>query len=220
MIKMTATIIGSTGLIGGHLLDILRDDPEFTQIRLLVRKTKPEGDSRIQVIKTDFSDPSALLNGIKGSDAVFCAVGTTSRKVKGDRNAYRKVDFDIPVGAARAALAAGVSRFMLVSSVGASSKSSIFYSRLKGEVEDEIRTMGLPSVSVFRPSLLLGKRAEYRFGEKVAQAVMPPLTFAVPSAFKPIRAEDVARAMVAASRHAVPGFTIYHYREMKQIIDS
>ena len=216
--KMTVTIIGSTGLIGGYLLRLLEKDPDIAKIRLLVRRTGAPLPSRVEVIKTDFSDPSAYAEGIKGSDAVFCAVGTTSRKVKGDQVAYRKVDYDIPVQAARAADESGARQFLLVSSVGASPSSRIFYSRLKGEVEADIRRMHIPSVSVFRPSLLLGKREEFRLGEKFAQAFMPPVSFLVPSNFKPIHAGDVARAMVAASKNVAPGFTVYHFREMKQLI--
>jgi uncharacterized protein YbjT (DUF2867 family) len=218
--KMTVTIIGSTGFIGGYLLRLLDEDPDIAKVRLLVRRTGTTLPSRIEVIKTDFSDPSAYDEGVKGSDAVFCAVGTTNRKVKGDKVAYRKVDYDIPVQAARAADEAGTRQFLLVSSVGASSESRIFYSRLKGEVEDDVRRMHIPSVSVFRPSLLLGKREEHRLGERLAQMFMPPVSFLVPSNFKPIHAGDVARAMVAASKNAVPGFTVYHFREMKQLIQN
>jgi uncharacterized protein YbjT (DUF2867 family) len=218
MKNSTVTIIGSSGLIGGHLLGLLEKDPDIAMIRLLVRRADASDSDRIQSLKTDFSNPDALYTGIRGSDAVFCSVGTTSRKVKGDKEAYRKVDYDIPVQAARAAEDAGVGQFLLVSSVGASSNSNIFYSRLKGEVEGELRNMHIPSVSVFRPSLLLGKREEFRLGERIAQLMMPPFSFAVPSNFKPIQAVEVAGAMVAASKRAIPGFTLYHYREMKELL--
>ena len=205
-------------MIGGHLLDLLEKDPGIDMIRLLVRRAAVPDQDRIEVFKTDFSDPSSIFNGIKGSDAVFCAVGTTSRKVKGDKIAYRKVDYDIPVQAARAAEDAGVTQFLLVSSVGADSHSKIFYSRLKGEVEAEISQMQIPSVSVFRPSLLLGKRAEFRLGERIAQVMMPHLSFLVPSNFKPIHAGEVARAMIAAFKRSIPGYTLYHYREMQHLL--
>ncbi len=217
---MTATVLGSTGLIGGHLRTLLEQDSRYASIRLLVRRPVPADDPRISLVITDFSDESSFRRGIEGSDAVFCTVGTTSRNVKGDLTAYRKVDYDIPVHAARFCQETGCDRFLLVSSVGASSRSRIFYSRLKGEAEEAIRQINLPSVSIFRPSLLLGKRAEFRFGEKIAQMVMGPLAFAIPSPYTPVRAGDVAGAMVAASIKAQPGFNIYHYREIKHLLQS
>jgi uncharacterized protein YbjT (DUF2867 family) len=166
---------------------------------------------------TDFSDPSSFRAGIEGSDVLFCTVGTTSRNVKGDKAAYRHVDYDIPVQAAQLCEETGCGQFLLVSSVGASPRSRVFYSRLKGEVEEAVREMNITSVSVFRPSLLLGKRSEFRFGERIAQRLMGPVAFVIPSPYTPIRASDVARAMVAASKRALPGFAIYHYRELVQL---
>lgn len=214
----TATVIGATGLIGGHLVEQLGKSTLFDHIRLLVRRPVTFQDPRIRVVKIDFSDEEAFSAAIEGSDALFCAVGTTTRKVKGDREAYRRVDHDIPVHAAQYGQQAGCKQFLVVSSIGASSTSNTFYLRLKGEVEDALMGMSIPSVSVFRPSLLMGTREERRFGEKMAQVVMGPLSFAVPSRYKPIRASDVAAAMIAASVQNQQGFRLYHYREMKELI--
>jgi uncharacterized protein YbjT (DUF2867 family) len=214
----TATVIGATGLIGKQLVQLLSEQSPFDTVRVLVRRPVPYPDPVIQVREIDFSDDAAFRSAIAGSDAVFCAVGTTTRKVKGDRAAYRKVDHDIPVHAAQYCQEAGCHGFLLVSSIGASSNSSTYYLRLKGEVEDALKGMTIPSVSVFRPSLLMGKREEYRFGERMAQMVMGPAAFAVPSKYKPIRASDVARAMLAASKQERPGFHLYHYREMRELI--
>ncbi len=214
----TATVIGATGLIGGHLVDQLGKNKYFSTIRVLVRRPVLFQDPGIRVTKIDFNDQEAFSAAIEGSDALFVAVGTTSKKVKGDRIAYRKVDHDIPVQAAQYAKRAGCHQYLLVSSIGASSKSSTFYLRLKGEVEDALKEMSIPSVSIFRPSLLIGKREEHRFGERMAQAVMGPFSFAVPSRYKPIRAREVASAMIAASIQEEQGFRIYHYREMMDLI--
>jgi len=217
---MRATVIGSTGLIGGHLRRLLEEDPGFESIRLLVRRSVPVSDPRTNQVITDFSDESSFRAGIEGSDAIFCSVGTTSRNVKGDKAAYRKVDYDIPVQAARLCQETGCGRFLLVSSVGSSSRSRIFYSRLKGEVEEAVQQLNIGSVSVFRPSLLLGKRSEFRSGERIAQLVMGPLALAIPSPYTPVRAESVARAMVAAAKKGAPGYTVYHYREFMQLMPS
>lgn len=216
----TATVIGATGLIGSRLVELLQQDPGFSAIRLVVRRSFNTDHPGTEVRKIDFDDETAFRASVEGSDAIFCAVGTTTRKVKGDRTAYRKVDVDIPVNAARFALESGCPQFLLVSSIGASSRSRTFYLQLKGEVEDTLKEMAIPSISVFRPSLLLGKRKEKRFGERMAGLVMGPLSFAVPSRYKPIRARNVAAAMLAASHENRKGFSIYHYEEMMELIRS
>jgi uncharacterized protein YbjT (DUF2867 family) len=197
---------------------LLRDDPHFKAVRVLSRRPISLDDPKTELSVLDFSDLPAFKRAIAGSDAVFCAVGTTQRKVKGDKAAYRKVDYDIPVYAAQFCVETGCPHFLLVSSVGADSKGSGFYVRLKGEVEDAIRRMAIPSISIFRPSLLLGKREEFRLAEAMVQAVMPPLSFLLPSNYRPIAAHDVARAMIAASREATPGSHIYHYKEIMRLL--
>lgn len=215
---MTVTIIGATGLIGSHLLDLLKNDDHYKSVRVLVRRPLSMNHPKIQATVIDFTDEKAFKNAIAGSDAVFCAVGTTNRKVKGDKAAYRKVDYDIPVNAAKFCAETNCPSFLLVSSVGANSKSSTFYVKLKGEVEDILKGMNIPSVSVFRPSLLLGKRQEYRFAENMGQTILRPLSFLFPSKYKPIEARDVALAMVAASKQNVAGYCLYHFREMKRFL--
>jgi uncharacterized protein YbjT (DUF2867 family) len=162
MSAKTATIIGSTGLIGSYLLKHLKKHDSFSTIRLLVRRPVQNDHPKVQVKLIDFNDHESFKLGIDGSDVVFCAIGTTQAKVKGDKEAYRKVDYDIPVKAARFCKETGCSQFLLVSSIGADSKSKNFYLQLKGEVEDAIKQISLESVSIFRPSLLLGNRKETR----------------------------------------------------------
>ena len=220
MKEKTAAIIGSTGLIGGKLLELLLNDNHFNEIRLIVRKPVEFNNPAVRTVVIDFSDLDSFKKGIAGTDALFCTVGTTQKKVKGDRVAYYKVDYDIPINAARFCKETGCPVFLLVSSVGADSKSNNFYLKLKGEVEDKIQEMKIASVSVFRPSMLLGKRKEFRFGEEVAKAISTPLSFLFPSKYKPVRAENVAGAMIAASKKATPGFNVYHYREMINTIET
>ena len=218
MKEKTAAIIGSTGLIGGKLLELLLNDNYFNVIRVIVRRPVEFNNPAVRVIVIDFSDEVSFRSAIDGCDALFCAVGTTQNKVKGDRAAYYKVDYDIPVNAARFCKETGCPAFLLVSSVGADSRSKNFYLKLKGEVEDKLREMKIASVSVFRPSMLLGKRNEFRFGEEVAKAISAPLSFLFPSKYKPVKAENVARAMIAASKKGIPGFHVYHYKEMMELI--
>jgi uncharacterized protein YbjT (DUF2867 family) len=216
----TATIIGATGLIGSHILELLLNDSHFQTIRLLVRRPVPHKHSKIEAKLIDFEDSESFQLGIEGSDVVFCAIGTTQQKVKGDKEAYRKVDHDIPVNAAKFCKETGCPQFLLVSSVGADVHSNNFYLKLKGEVEDRVRSMQISSISIFRPSLLLGNRNENRRGEKAAQVFMPLFSFAMIgkwSKYKPIPAEDVAKAMITAAKLEKPGVQLYEYPEMQTL---
>ncbi len=214
---LTVTVIGATGLIGSRLLQFLQADDRFETIRVLTRRSLSFGHPKIRVSVIDFSDDAALRAGVAGSDAVFCSVGTTQRKVKGDQTAYRKVDYDIPVRSAKFCAETGCPHFLLVSSVGADSRVSNFYLKLKGEVEEAVRAAGIPSVSVFRPSMLLGERDEFRLKETVAKMPMKIFSFLIPSQYKAIEASDVAKAMIASCIRYTPGFQIYHYREIRDL---
>jgi uncharacterized protein YbjT (DUF2867 family) len=216
----TATIIGATGLIGSHLLSLLQQDNYYHTIRVLVRRPLENKDPKSEVKLVDFTDEESFKLGIYGSDTVFVTVGTTQQKVRGDKEAYRKVDYDIPVKAARFCQETGCPQLLLISSVGANAKASNFYLQLKGEVEETIKTFNLPSVSIFRPSLLLGDRQEKRVGEKVAQTVMPFLAlgmFGELSRYKPIHAADVAKAMLLTAKEQKPGFTVLEYNQIKAL---
>jgi uncharacterized protein YbjT (DUF2867 family) len=207
----TATIIGVTGMIGGYLYELLKKDQSFDTIRLIVRRPIPKDDPRTEIKLVDFADAESLQLAIDGSDVVFSTVGTTQRKVKGDKAAYRKVDYDIPVKAARFCKATGCGTFVLVSAVGANSKSGNFYLKLKGEVEEAIKAVGLRSVHIMQPSMLIGERKESRLGEKIAKAIMPPLSFLIPSKYRAIHAEKVARAMLKAGKESKEGIFVYEY---------
>jgi len=213
-----ATIIGATGLIGNHLAQILQKDDHFTTIRVLVRRPFAGTNFKTEVKLIDFNDPESFKLGIDGSHTVFCAVGTTQQKVKGDNNAYRKVDYDIAVHAARFGKETGCSQFLLVSSVGADPKSKIFYLKLKGEIEREVGALNLHSVALFRPSLLLGKRPEERAAERITGWAMQRFSFLLPDRYKAITAREVALGMVKASKKELPGVKVYEYRNMKELL--
>ncbi|RYZ52787.1 MAG: NAD-dependent epimerase/dehydratase family protein [Chitinophagaceae bacterium] len=214
----TVTVIGATGLIGGHLVELLQRDNRVETIRLLVRRPVEFKQSKVDIKLVDFGDPESFKLAIDGSEAVFCAVGTTQKKVKGDKDAYRKVDYDIPLHAARFCAETGCQQFLLVSSVGADSKSNNFYLKLKGEVEDDIKLLPLQTIAIFRPSMLLGNRTESRPAEKIGQVVMPLLSGLLAGSwrkYKPIHARDVAAAMVRASHQTEEGIFVYEYSRMK-----
>jgi uncharacterized protein YbjT (DUF2867 family) len=213
----TATLIGATGLIGSHLLDELLNDPFYNMVKILIRRPLELTHPKLEKNLVDFNDSDSLLVAIANSDAVFCAVGTTQRKVKGDKEAYRKVDYDIPVKAARFSKLTGCETFVLVSSVGANSKSGNFYLNLKGEVEEAVKSVGLNSVHIMRPSMLLGDRKESRLGEKIGKGVMTAFSFLIPSKYKPIHAMKVALAMLAAAKENKEGIFVYENEEIKKL---
>ena len=214
---MTATLIGATGLIGNYLLEeLLKDDPYHT-VRILIRRPLELTHSKLEKKLVNFDDKESFSLALEGSNVVFCSIGTTRKKVKGDKTAYRKVDYDIPVNAARFCKMNGCEIFVLVSSVGADSKSNNFYLKLKGEVEDAVKAVGLKSVHIVRPSVLLGDRKEFRLGEKIGKGIMKIFSFVTPSRYKPVHGSDVAKAMVAVSKKTDMGFFILEYNAIKNI---
>ena len=214
---MLVTIAGATGLIGSYLLDELLNDPFFDTIRILIRKpfeiTHPKLEKKI----VDFNDSDSILVALSNSNVVFCSIGTTQKKVKGDKEAYRKIDFDIPVTLARFSKMVGCENFILVSSVGANSKGGNFYIKLKGEVEDAVKMIGLKSLHIMRPSFLLGERKEFRIGEVIGKVFMKLFSFVIPTKYKAIEAKDVARAMAAIAKKNDEGVFVYEYSQIKSL---
>jgi uncharacterized protein YbjT (DUF2867 family) len=200
---MTATIIGATGLIGGYLLQELLQDSHYDTVRILIRRPVELAHPKLEKKLVDFNDKESFRLALEGSDVVFCAIGTTQKKVKGDKEAYRKVDYDITVNAARLGKLCGCETFVYVSSVGANSQSNNFYLKLKGEIEEAVQAVGLKSVHIMRPSLLVGDRKEFRLGEKIAQWVMPVFSFLMPKKYRPVKARDVAREMAKLAKQNI-----------------
>ena len=208
------TLFGGTGLIGSLLLDILIKDNDYHKINVVTRKSISLSHKKIKIHIIDFSDSKSYSQTLRNSQIVFASIGTTQSKVKGNKESYRKIDFDIIYNIAKACKKNNVENFSFVSSSGANIKSNNFYLNLKGEIENSILNLNLSSTSIFRPSLLLGKRKEKRYGERIAQLIMPCLSFLMPSRYKPIKAEFVAKSMVNISKSIQPGFKIYHYKEI------
>lgn len=214
---LTAVVLGATGLIGNHVLNHLLADNAFDTVRILVRRPVEIKHPKLQVQLVDFADKADFSTMLATGDVIFCAIGTTNAKVKGDKAAYRKIDHDIPVNAAVFAKQAGFQKFILVSSVGANAASGNFYLKLKGEVEQEITKLSFPALHIFRPSMLLGHRSEFRFGEAAVKWMMPffnSLMFGSMKKYKGIHGETVAKAMIAAAKNDVNGKHIYHFSEI------
>lgn len=223
ILKSNAILIGATGLIGGHILESLKEDDTYDTITVIVRRPFNDNHPKVKVALIDFEDLGQFEAAMKDADVIFSAVGTTQKKVKGDKEAYRKVDYDITVHAAKCGAALGVKKFLVVSSVGADSNKRGFYLKLKGEIEDALKDIagksgGIESVLIFRPSLLLGKRSETRIAEGIGQFFSKALSFLFPNHLKPIKGESVAKAMVEASKSSEKGVHVYHYKEMQSLL--
>ena len=212
---MIATLIGATGLIGNYLLEDLLKDDSYHTVRILIRRPIELTHPKLEKKLVDFSDTESFRLALEGSDAVFCTIGTTQKKVKGDKEAYRKVDYDITVNAAKFSKLNGCETFVFVSAVGANSKSNNFYLKLKGEIEDAVKAVGLKSVHIMQPSDLLGDRKEFRLGEKISKGIMSAFSFLIPSKYKAIHGKDVAKVMVGNVKDKKEGVIIYEYKEIK-----
>jgi uncharacterized protein YbjT (DUF2867 family) len=217
MSEKTAAIVGSTGMIGTYLTELLLKDDYFSTVRLIVRRPIEKTHPKIEVKLVDFNDAESLKLALEGTDALFCCIGTTQKNVKGDKELYRKVDYDIPVKSARFAKEAGCETMAIVSAIGANSKTGNFYLKLKGEVEDALQTMGLRSTYIMQPCMLLGDRKENRPMERVFQVVSKAVAGILPDKYKPIHGRTVAAAMLNAVKKGQTGFFKYTYKEIKTL---
>lgn len=216
----TALIAGATGLVGGHLLDILMDDPSYSMVKVLTRRSIGGDDGKLkEIIVEDFDQLESFVSELK-SDDYFCCLGTTMKKA-GSKEAFKKVDYEYPATLAAIARENGADSFSLVSAMGANSKSLIFYNRVKGEAEDAIKAMKLKKAFIFRPSFIEGERNEERTGEKVALWVADRLDFIFTGPLKKygaIHAHEIAEAMVRTAKSEKESFKILESDQMKALV--
>tara|TARA_B100000965_G_scaffold257935_1_gene217346 strand:+ start:26 stop:679 length:654 start_codon:yes stop_codon:yes gene_type:complete len=193
----TALLFGSSGLIGGHLLNILIQNNDYNKIKIFVRSELEIKESKIEIIKADFNDLKKHTEDIKGNDCFFC-IGTT-KKNSPDKNEYKRIERDMPLEIAEIAKANSVNSFIYVSSGFADPKNSGAYLRYKGEVEEELKKLNFSKLGIMRPSFLMGNRKEKRYGEKIGIflfKLLSPLFLGPLKKMKPIKAEEVAKAMI------------------------
>lgn len=211
----TALLAGATGLVGGHVLTLLAADPDCRAVHALVRRPLTTGTPKLQPHPVDF-DRLSEVRPFPAADVVFCCLGTTIRKA-GSREAFSKVDFTYVHEVARLAALAGAKQLLLVSSLGADPASRVFYNQVKGKVEAAVRALPYFSIRIFRPSLLLGERAEFRLGERVATVLAPAVSWALKGGlakYRPIPAAAVARAMVRVAKQGGEGVRVYESDEI------
>jgi uncharacterized protein YbjT (DUF2867 family) len=191
----SAVMIGATGLVGGALLELLLEDARFAEVRSLVRRGSGRSHPKLREHVIDFRKPESFANDVVG-DVMFSTLGTTLKKA-GSQEAQREVDYTYQYETARAAAKNGVACYVLVSSTGANASSSLFYNRMKGQLDQAVSELGFERCHVLRPSILDGDRKESRPAERLGLAVMHVLDY-LPGlrAYRPIHAKTVAQAMV------------------------
>lgn len=209
----TAVIAGATGLIGKQLLDMLLQSPRYSSVVALTRRPIALKHPGLKNIITDFQHLDEILADIDPND-VFCCLGTTMAKA-GSKEKFYEVDFQFPLNLATATHGLGAKQYLLVSAMGADAHSKIYYNRVKGEVENVIREVGFDTLHIFRPSLLLGPRAEKRIGEDIAKVLYKIFSFAVPPKYKAISSERIAEAMVAFAARDMQGTFIHESRDLQ-----
>lgn len=204
MNNKTAIILGGTGLTGSFLLDRLIADDSYVSIKLFSRRASGNPSPKIQEFLGDVLQLDLFKDDFI-ADEVFCCVGTTSSKTK-DRSVYRAIDFGIPYSASKLAKENNIPTFLVISSMGANSKSKIFYSRTKGEMEQAVLDQKIPNTYILRPSLILGERNEKRFGESLGAVLLKLVNvFLVGKSkkYRAIKSDCIAAAMInlASSNH-------------------
>ncbi len=211
MADAVAIVAGATGLVCQALVRQLAAGSTWREVRALVRRAPASAPARpsVALVQLDYAglEPPPPW---AAADHVFCALGTTMRQA-GSAAAFRQVDFDFPVALARATLARGARHFLLVSALGAAPDSRVLYNRVKGEVEAAIAALGFRSVTIARPSLLLGPRRELRVAEQLGKV----LGVLAPPRWRPVPAESVARALVEAAKRDAPGVHVLENRELR-----
>ena len=216
----TAIVFGSTGLIGGHLVNQLIQDNYYTKIKIFVRSQTSINNEKVEVINIDFNNLGNHKTEITGDDCFFC-IGTTKQNSP-DKNDYQKVELDIPKEIAQIAKANSVKSFIFISSIYANPNSSGNYVKFKGLVEEELKRLNFSKLGILRPSFLMGKRKENRLGEKIgifAFSALSPLLFGPFKKMRPISSENVAKAMIKIANSNLEK-TVYESNEIVELTSS
>ncbi|MGG0823500.1 oxidoreductase [Paenibacillus turicensis] len=214
----TALIAGASGLVGQHLLHLLLHSEVYDHIIALVRSPLNKQHPKLieHIVNFDKLEEHSALFAV---DDVFCCLGTTIKKA-GSQEVMYQIDVDYPYSIAKLSQQQGAQQFLVVSAMGANPNSSIFYSRMKGELEQKLATLGYPSLSILRPALLLGERNEVRVGERIGAIVAKGTAWLMAGPlkkYKAIEGRQVARAMLKISRVEKNGVYIYSNEQLHQL---
>lgn len=217
----TAIIFGATGLVGNELLHILIDSNEFDKIIAVSRKELPLSNPKLEtVLLSDFSDLLQIKEKLK-ADSFFCCIGTTIKKA-GSKEVFRRVEYIIPEQIAQLAEELSIPNLVIISSIGANPDTLNFYLKTKGEMERRTKEIYKGNLKIVRPSLLMGNRKEFRFGEKAAIIFMKAfgwMMFGPLKKYRGIKARDVAKAMLVLS-HSENSNIIFESGELHAVIEN
>lgn len=211
-------IAGATGVIGQYLLQGLLSDPNIKQVHVLVRRPLVAVHPKQHIHVVDFEQLAHWTPNFS-VDTAFSCLGTTLRTA-GSQSAFRRVDHDAVLAFATLSQRLGASHFLTVSAIGASSRATSFYSRVKGEVEAALKAMRFSTLTLMRPSLLMGPRAEFRLAERVGQILsrpIAPLLIGSLNVYRPISSHEVANAMLITARHPKRWLNILTWQQIKSL---
>ena len=209
---MKALVIGATGAVGKDLVEQLLKDDTFDRVEIFVRREVKIPSDKLVSHVVDFDHPETWA-GLLTGDVLFSCLGTTI-KAAGSQDAQWKVDYTYQLEAAKAARAGGVRKLVLVSSAGANAKSGIFYSRMKGQLDEDVAKLGFPGCFILRPPSLIRKDSD-RFGEKAGVAVLKGLNaIGLMRSWKPMPTEEVAAAMIRLAESVSTGLHIFESQEI------
>ena len=220
MKNLTALIAGTTGLVGRHVLQYLLQDPEYSAVTSLTRRSLGLSHAKLHEHIVDFEKLENFSPVIQG-DHIFCCLGTTMKQA-GNQVEFRKVDYTYPLSLACLANENKARQFVLISALGANENSKIFYNRTKGELEKSIRELDFPGILIFRPSLLLGERPQTRSGEKLGEFLLNGLTPVLQGRLKKyrgIQVKTLAVAMVEMAKVELKGFHIFESDQIQFFYD-
>jgi uncharacterized protein YbjT (DUF2867 family) len=215
MKSKSALVLGASGLVGQDLTKILTDSSEYNEITLLLRKKLDIDSENIHQEIVDF-DNLEKYHSLFNVDSVFCCLGTTIKIAKTKDN-FMKVDLEYPVTSAQITKQSGKGRFFVISAMGSDEKSKIFYNSVKGLLERKLKELNLNSLHIFRPSILMGDRKEFRLGESITLAlckVLPFVFIGVLKKYKPTKTTNLAFAMYKASLSDNKGTFVHEPEEI------
>lgn len=214
-----AILYGASGLVGSYILYNLLNNANYQQVIIVVRKDLNIQHPKLKTLIGDFNTLPEVVKDIQ-IDEVFIALGTTQKKTP-DKKLYYQIDHDYPILATKLAKENGAKAVFLVSALGANAKSSIFYSKMKGETEQDIISLNLDHTYIFRPSMILGNRKENRPAEKVFIGIFKfinPIFVGGLSKYKGIEATEIAKAMVNSANALNEKVKILHWEEMTALL--
>lgn len=204
----TAIIIGATGLVGSALLQLLLTDNRFSKVKVLGRSATGVSHEKLEEYQIDFGKPQLWKHHVQG-DVLFSCLGTTLKQA-GSKDAQYRVDYTYQFAVASIAAENKVPVYVLISSVGANKDSRIFYTQMKGQLDEGVSRLPFASINIVRPGILYGPRKEKRTGEGWSATIVKALNnFGILKKYKPIASKTVAQAMIAVAVTSQPGVTIF-----------